>query len=74
MNFVVWWQFIMESKNKFENNSHYYLENGKIVFTAIYHLERGYCCGSNCRHCPYEPKYEKGGEKISKEFVNIKNQ
>ncbi|HEU4743322.1 MAG TPA: DUF5522 domain-containing protein, partial [Meiothermus sp.] len=18
-----------------------------------YHLRRGYCCGSRCRHCPY---------------------
>jgi hypothetical protein len=32
----------------------YYLENGLIVFTAAYHLKRGYCCGSGCRHCPYE--------------------
>jgi hypothetical protein len=23
------------------------------VFTAIYHLKRGSCCGSGCRHCPY---------------------
>ncbi|MGA1776952.1 MAG: DUF5522 domain-containing protein, partial [Flavobacteriaceae bacterium] len=23
-----------------------------------YHLKRGYCCKSNCRHCPfgYDPK------------------
>jgi Family of unknown function (DUF5522)/Cysteine-rich CWC len=32
----------------------YYLENGLMVFTARYHLRRGYCCDSNCRHCPYE--------------------
>lgn len=31
----------------------YYLENGLFVFTAQYHLKRGYCCGSGCRHCPY---------------------
>ncbi|MBO0721274.1 MAG: hypothetical protein J2P31_18870 [Blastocatellia bacterium] len=31
----------------------YYLENGLLVFTAAYHLKRGYCCHSNCRHCPY---------------------
>ncbi|MBI3259908.1 MAG: hypothetical protein HYZ54_10600 [Ignavibacteriae bacterium] len=24
-----------------------------IVFTRIKHLERGTCCGSGCRHCPY---------------------
>jgi len=27
--------------------------NGLLVFTAAYHLRRGYCCGSGCRHCPY---------------------
>ncbi len=30
-----------------------YLENGCIVFTAQYHLRRGACCGSGCRHCPF---------------------
>jgi len=32
----------------------YYLEKGLVVFTAAFHLKRGYCCGSGCRHCPYE--------------------
>jgi Family of unknown function (DUF5522) len=31
----------------------YYIENGFMVFTAHYLLNRGYCCGSGCRHCPY---------------------
>jgi hypothetical protein len=31
----------------------YYLENGLFVFTAKYLRERGYCCESGCRHCPY---------------------
>ncbi|WP_437953196.1 DUF5522 domain-containing protein [Sorangium sp. So ce296] len=31
----------------------YYLEGGRVVFTAEYHLKRGYCCNSKCRHCPY---------------------
>jgi hypothetical protein len=31
----------------------FYLEGGCMVFTAAYHLRRGYCCGSRCRHCPY---------------------
>lgn len=30
-----------------------YIENGLLVFTAAYHLKRGYCCNSGCRHCPY---------------------
>jgi iron complex transport system substrate-binding protein len=32
----------------------YYLESGTMVFTANYLERRGYCCGSGCRHCPYE--------------------
>ncbi len=28
-------------------------EDGYLVFTAEYHLRRGYCCESGCRHCPY---------------------
>ncbi len=31
----------------------YYIENGLFVFTARYLLNRGYCCESGCRHCPY---------------------
>lgn len=26
---------------------------GYSVFTAFYHLKRGSCCGSGCRHCPF---------------------
>jgi hypothetical protein len=31
----------------------YYLEGGLLVFMSAYHLKRGYCCDSGCRHCPY---------------------
>jgi hypothetical protein len=31
----------------------YYMEGPYMVFTAAFHLKRGYCCGSRCRHCPY---------------------
>ena len=31
----------------------FYYEGPNLVFTAIYHLKRGFCCNSNCRHCPY---------------------
>jgi hypothetical protein len=26
---------------------------GLFVFTAAYHLARGTCCDSGCRHCPF---------------------
>jgi Family of unknown function (DUF5522) len=31
----------------------YYVEKGFVVFTAHYLRNRGYCCESGCRHCPY---------------------
>jgi hypothetical protein len=31
----------------------FYWEGGYMVFTAAYHLKRGHCCDSGCRHCPY---------------------
>ncbi|HEX2845695.1 MAG TPA: DUF5522 domain-containing protein [Chitinophagaceae bacterium] len=34
---------------------HYYInEQGLVVLTARYHMDRGYCCGNGCKHCPYE--------------------
>lgn len=32
---------------------HYYKEKNDWVFTELYHLLRGYCCKSGCRHCVY---------------------
>ena len=26
---------------------------GYLVFTREYHIKRGSCCESGCRHCPY---------------------
>ena len=28
--------------------------SGLFVMTSAYLLARGFCCGSGCRHCPYE--------------------
>jgi 2-iminoacetate synthase ThiH len=46
----------------------YYFEGSKVVFTPEYHIERGYCCGNGCRHCPYEPKHIKGNKELEKEY------
>jgi hypothetical protein len=42
----------------------WYLENGLLVYTAAFHLKRGFCCGSGCRHCPYEPKHVEGNTQV----------
>jgi hypothetical protein len=36
----------------------FYREGAYVVFTARYHLKRGYCCESGCRHCPYRGEAE----------------
>lgn len=41
------------SKNELEPDDFYLSEEGFKVFTEKYHLKRGYCCKSGCRHCPY---------------------
>ncbi|WP_081198914.1 DUF5522 domain-containing protein [Niastella yeongjuensis] len=41
-------------KNLTEGVDFYYNEQGYMVLTAQYHLERGRCCGNGCRHCPFD--------------------
>lgn len=36
-----------------DKEDYYYNEQGLMVFTERYHLKRGYCCKSGCKHCPY---------------------
>lgn len=42
---------------KEEPEVEYYVnDNGLVVMTEEYLLQRGYCCGNGCRHCPYNYK------------------
>jgi hypothetical protein len=45
----------------------YYDESALMVFTEKYHLQRGYCCGNGCRHCPYN--YENVTNIKKREFL-----
>ena len=36
-----------------EEDDYYLNEKGLLVFTKKFLLSRGYCCGSGCKHCPY---------------------
>lgn len=36
-----------------EGEDFYLNKEGLMVFTERYHLKRGHCCKSGCRHCPY---------------------
>ncbi|MCX6207969.1 MAG: DUF5522 domain-containing protein [Bacteroidetes bacterium] len=47
----------MNKKYKDDEIEEYYTNSdGFIVFTAEYLLQRGYCCGNGCKHCPYDYK------------------
>ena len=45
----------------------YKTPEGFIVFTEAYHLKRGHCCQSGCKHCPY------GFDKRTGRFTKKKN-
>jgi len=36
-----------------EGEDYYLNEQDLLVFTEKFLLDRGYCCGSGCKHCPY---------------------
>ena len=50
-------------KNACINKAKTYIDpkSGYSVFTAYFLQNRGKCCGSKCRHCPYN-------------WINVKNQ
>ena len=37
-----------------EGEDFYYNEDGYMVLTEKFHLQKGFCCGNGCMHCPYE--------------------
>jgi hypothetical protein len=37
-----------------EGEDYYVNEDGRVVFTAKYLSERGYCCGNGCKNCPFD--------------------
>jgi len=56
---------VMAFTDKFDKEDYYLTPEGYIVFTEKYHLKRGYCCQSGCKHCPWKNKTDvkpKGGK------------
>jgi hypothetical protein len=54
--------------NQFDEEDYYIDKLGFRVFTEKYHLKRGYCCKSGCKHCPY------GYDKKTDSFKSKKNE
>lgn len=50
-----------------EGVDYYFNEQGFVVLTEKYHLEKGVCCGNGCRHCPYQ--YENVSEPKRSELL-----
>lgn len=58
-------------KKELKEGVDYYLnEEGYVVLTEQYHLERGYCCSGGCRHCPFH--YENVPEPKRTDLLKIK--
>jgi len=49
---VTTWHRAHQTRPKMQPGD-FHFEHVLMVFTAAYHLRRGYCCGSGCRHCPF---------------------
>ena len=60
-------QVVKEKLQRLVEGEDFYWENGYLVFTSAYHLKRGFCCGSGCRHCPYEPQWTKGARALRRQ-------
>ena len=44
--------------DKFVEGEDYYFDKGLMVLTERFLKNRGYCCESGCRHCPYRDEAE----------------
>lgn len=47
------------------------LNDGRIVFTEEYLLDRGYCCGNGCMNCPYD--YQNVSEPNKTRLINMRS-
>ncbi|MBY0534750.1 MAG: hypothetical protein K2P88_02785 [Chitinophagaceae bacterium] len=57
-------------ENLVEGVDFYFSPEGYVVLTEKYHLDKGYCCGYGCRHCPYQ--YENVPEPRRSELLQNK--
>jgi len=53
----------------YKEDVHYYMDGERVVFTALFHLERGQCCGNGCLHCPFDPKHKKGTTDVQQKYL-----
>jgi biotin synthase-like enzyme len=49
----------------------YYMEGERVIFTSLFHIKRGQCCGNGCKHCPFSPKHTKGRGVVSEKILKF---
>jgi 2-iminoacetate synthase ThiH len=49
------------------------MEGERVIFSALFHINRGQCCGNGCRHCPFDPKHTKGKVKLQEKYLEKPN-
>lgn len=60
---------LLQTMSELIEGEDFYWEGAYLVFTSEYHLRKGACCGSGCRHCPYEPRWTRGTTTPAAEFA-----
>lgn len=58
--------YVQETTKKSPEPDFYKDKDGNIVMTESYHIKRGSCCGSKCKHCCYFPPFIKGNKVLNK--------
>jgi hypothetical protein len=53
-------------KDEFIKDVHYYMDGDRVIFTSLFHIQRGQCCANGCRHCPYTKPVKKGNTIVAK--------
>jgi hypothetical protein len=57
---------------EFIEGIHFYInKDGNIVLTEKFHVEKGFCCGMGCLHCPYN--YENVPEPLRSQLLSSKD-
>lgn len=62
----------------------FYMEEGHMVFTEKFLRQRGFCCQSGCRHCPwkfserFDPSYpaelQSGGSPDQSDIIDFEDE
>jgi Family of unknown function (DUF5522) len=63
---------VREKMQRMREGEDFYWEGRLMVFTSAYHRRRGYCCGTGCRHCPYDPKWTKDTTHLNEQSADSK--